>query len=187
MESNSNTKLPVFGKELAPGTMIRWPSKVIPEGFVVADRSQVLKNNYYQLYRNGKDRLTEFTDHFLLPVGEHEYKIIPTPTDEFWVSGKRIYTVAIPVTLPNATTLNTTLDDYGISSVISISGYANNGTIHIPLPYSDTGGDNVEVLLTTTTNLRIITTVNLSTYSGYVILKFTKKQDVEYYNWIVKV
>ena len=96
-------------------------------------------------------------------------------TTEYWTGeyfgGSKLYAKTIDVgALPNATS---STDAHGISpvTIVRIIGTADNGTNQIPLPHFATAGVEIYV---DDTNINLVTTTDLSGYSGYVTLEYTK-------------
>lgn len=95
-------------------------------------------------------------------------------TGEYYASSK-VYAKRVSVgSLPNATS---STDAHGISGLSSVLpgypvGSADNGTNQIPLPYYNSS-NGVE-LYVDDTNINLVTTNDMSGYTGNVYLKYTK-------------
>lgn len=92
-----------------------------------------------------------------------------------WVDGKTLYRKCIPITLPNGiqTYVATNVRN---ANIVKISGYATNGNSVIPLMYENiiySGGAYVYTQDGGAT-LYIGCNFNGSSYTGYVILEYTK-------------
>ena len=108
-----------------------------------------------------------------------EYSTTEVNTGLKWLDGKDRYLKVINIgSLPNAETKNV---NHGISNlyeVIRFQGFAHNSARNdfIPLPWVDKYASaqyNV-FLRVTSTQVSIATDGYMSTYSGYVILEYTK-------------
>ena len=94
-----------------------------------------------------------------------------------WTGAEVVYRKVVSTgTLPNAATTSTAHGITGLSRIISITGYAWNGSLGITLPAINAGaaGNNVGIEWNTT-NVILRTAQNLSAYTeSYVVLEYTK-------------
>jgi hypothetical protein len=95
-----------------------------------------------------------------------------------WIDGKTIYRKVIDIgTLPNATTADTAHGITTIDTLISLIGTADNGTTQIPIPTPSTTAANsltAEIVNAPTPAVRVGSGANYSSYTGYVVLEYTK-------------
>ena len=120
----------------------------------------------------------EFTGN-TIPAGWEEvndYSTTEIDTGKKWIDGKKIYRKVINFgALPNATTKEINTDITNIDRVISISGYAYDGSnTFIPLPHSNPNPVSL-VFLKNTGKIQVQTTINRSSFTeSYIILEYTK-------------
>ena len=76
--------------------------------------------------------------------------------------------------LPNATSKNVPLGISNLETLLKLTGTATTGTTTIPLPYIGTTIDNSARVYRSGTNVKIATGADLSGYSGYIIVEYTK-------------
>lgn len=91
--------------------------------------------------------------------------------------GKPVYRRVVNFgALPNATD-KTVADGIGtdLDRVVSLYGFATNGSTHIPLPYTPgAAGANGVGLLKTSSGVRLRSGVDFSAYEGFVVLEYTR-------------
>ena len=98
-------------------------------------------------------------------------------TSEYWTGeyfgGSKLYAKTVNVgTLPNNTSSTDAHGISGLATVVRIIGTADNGTNQIPLPYFN-ASNGCEIYIDDT-YINLVTTSDLSGYSGYVTLEYTK-------------
>lgn len=101
-----------------------------------------------------------------------DYATAEIDTGAKWIDGKEIYKKTVNFgALPNATTAS--VDHYisSLSNVIKIEGYMTDGSFWRTLPYADGAFTSVYA---STTQVSIYTTANMSSWTGYITLYYTK-------------
>lgn len=93
-----------------------------------------------------------------------------------WIDGKPVYEKTIHYgTLPNTTGKNVAHGISNISKIVSIQGWASNGTIFMPLPTNSPLGITYSVALSADgTNISTNTGMDRTAWDAYVILRYTK-------------
>jgi len=108
------------------------------------------------------------------------YSTDETFTGMYWIDGKKIYRKVVDCgTLPNAAQKNVPHNISNLDQVITIKGIATSGNTRVPMPRSMSSiasHDNLDLFIANT-NIYIAVTVDYSTYSGIVILEYTKTTD----------
>ena len=103
------------------------------------------------------------------------YSTTEHKTGRKWIDGKDIYEKTVDVgALPNATTKQVA---HGVTydKVVSLRGICSNSdNAFLPLPAVATSSAYAIELSVDTTNIVITTAQDRSTFSGYVILEYTK-------------
>ena len=100
------------------------------------------------------------------------YSASETNTGKTWIDGKPIYRKVYDFgSLPNSGTKNVAIGDDTIR-FISLQGIAVSGRVAIPIPGDGSTGTNT--VFTSTTNVTIKTSTDMSAYTGYVIAEYTK-------------
>ena len=97
-------------------------------------------------------------------------------TGDTWVDGKPVYRkVFNHGGLPNATSKSIAHGIGSISSVVSLRGYATNGTNFFPLPYVQITANLCVAIYVSGANIGIDTGVDRTAYNaGYIIIEYTK-------------
>lgn len=100
-------------------------------------------------------------------------------TDEIrigtWINSKPIYRKVINFgTLPNINVKYVNHNIENMETVINLYGIFNDSTYQIKIP---AGGDYNSNIQTTDTQIGIGTPQNLTSFSGYVIIEYTKTTD----------
>lgn len=104
-----------------------------------------------------------------------DYSTTEQNTGRLWIDGKTIYRKVISLgSLPNTTTSNVAHGISNISDVISVTGYATNGTIFFPLPLARSVITMQIGLYADVNNIIVETGSNRTTYTGYAIIEYTK-------------
>lgn len=108
-----------------------------------------------------------------------EYSTNETLTHKKWIDGKPIYRKVVDIgNLPNNTTKRVVANTSNLDSLISIQGLAFTTTkyyITLPDVYPNQQIYNIRLNYEKTTDeIVIVTTTDRSSYSGYVILEYTK-------------
>lgn len=96
-----------------------------------------------------------------------------------WTNRKPLYRKVLPVSsFPNNTTINYYIN-LNIDTIVNISGFATNGSVTLPINNSDPLDNSkaIGVYSYNKTELNIVTVSNRSSYSGYIILEYTKTTD----------
>ena len=96
-----------------------------------------------------------------------------------WIDGKPLYEITIPTgTLPNNTSMDLPTPS-NIKEVVNYSGFiksTTDATTQRPIPFSAGGTNDIRVDLNSST-LRIWTFSDWRTYSGYLVVQYTKTTD----------
>ena len=128
--------------------------------------------NVYRRYFNGT---TWSSWKKLVTESDLSYSTSETKTGKTWIDGKPIYRKVYDFgSLPDSATKSVTIGDDTIR-FISLQGIAVSGRVAIPIP-----GDNATgtiTVYTTTSNITIKTSTDLSGFTGYVIAEYTKTTD----------
>lgn len=108
--------------------------------------------------------------------GADTYSTTETMTNKVWVDGKPIYRKVISCgTLPNSTTKTVAHGITGITAWVSITGTAYDGSGNaLPLNVGATSTISDCGLYLDSTNVYLVTGLNRSGMTGYVILEYTK-------------
>jgi len=103
---------------------------------------------------------------------EPDYSTSEVDTKVKWIDGKTIYRKTINYgTLPDTTTQFVNHNISSLGNVIKIEGFMTEGTVWRTLPYADGAFSSVYV---TTTQVGIYTTADMTAWSAYVTLYYTK-------------
>ena len=107
-----------------------------------------------------------------------DYSLAEHLTGENWIDGAPIYRKVIPTGyLPNASTMLIAHGVTGVAKAFAPAGEVTNGTVPaLPVPYIDPSAlsDGIGVIWLDDTNFRIETGSNRTTYSGHIVLRYTK-------------
>ena len=110
-------------------------------------------------------------------AGAVDYSTTEQPTGQKWIDGNDIYFKAIDIgALPNATNKDVLTNITNIRDVVRIDGIATNGTIYTGIPHgANIAQYGVEVSYDKTNNyVRVSTSEDQSSYTGVIILYYTK-------------
>lgn len=89
--------------------------------------------------------------------------------------GSPVYRKVVDVgSLPNATAKLVDHGIDGLARILDVAGFATNGTLHIPLPYVNTSDIYSVSLYVSSTEISVGTGTDRTSFSGYVILEYTK-------------
>ena len=105
-----------------------------------------------------------------------DYSTSEQDTGFTWVDGKTIYRKTFSLGyLPNNSGLHINHGISQLGKVIKIEGTAQTDNLAaiVPIPYINLG-KNLMMVLCTDTQIQITTQMNMSAYSGYVTLYYTK-------------
>lgn len=104
-----------------------------------------------------------------------DYSTTEQNTGRLWIDGKTIYRKVISLgSLPNTASAIVAHGISNISDVISLTGYATNGTIFFPLPLARSVITMQIGLFADVNNITVETGTNRTTYTGYAIMEYTK-------------
>ncbi len=104
-----------------------------------------------------------------------DYSTTEQNTGRLWIDSKTIYRKVISLgSLPNTTSASVAHGISNISDVISVTGYATNGTIFFPLPLARSVITMQIGLYADVNNIIVETGSNRTTYTGYAIIEYTK-------------
>lgn len=97
-------------------------------------------------------------------------------TGATWIDGSTIYKKTIATgALPNVGSPTSVAHGIAnLNTVISLSGFAKNGTIQIPLPFPFVNNSTLSMFVTENGYIQFDTTDNRSDFSGYVTMYYTK-------------
>lgn len=115
--------------------------------------------------------------HVALPTGGgYQWSTTEFLTGNRDVAGDPIYGKAVDLgSWPNTTTKTVAHGVTGIKSLISLTGYGTDGTVRYSIPRSSpTLASNVDLIWLDATDIRIHTGGNLTSFSGYALLLYTK-------------
>lgn len=109
-----------------------------------------------------------------IPKSIGAYSDSEVNTKKQWIDGKPIYRKVIDVgALPNNTSKNTAHNISSFDNIISITGYAENGTQWTPLPHAS-DANNTLTVYAGATNVTVVTYADKTSYNGIVVLEYTK-------------
>lgn len=94
-----------------------------------------------------------------------------------WIDGSPLYEKTINFgALPNSTTKTIAHLISGLNFVVSVDGIAYSGSTYQPIPYTaDSANINYNISLSVlSSDIRIITSQNYSSYNAYITLRYTK-------------
>ena len=122
--------------------------------------------------------LIAVTDDFPTDCSDR-YSTDETKTYDTWIDGKPIYRKVVNIgSLPNATTKSVASGITNLDNLITIIGYTKSGTTILPLPLVDVNNMNGMITVYYSNGDVIIRTgIDRTSFSGYVILEYTKTTD----------
>lgn len=105
-----------------------------------------------------------------------DYSTTEQNTGCLWIDGKTIYRKEINLgSLPNAIPGSVAHGISNISTVVSLSGFATNGTVFLPLPLARYNNFASQIgLYADTTNIVVEPGNDRTAYTGYVVIEYTK-------------
>lgn len=105
-----------------------------------------------------------------------DYSATEQNTGRLWIDGKTIYRKEINLgSLPNAVPGSVAHGISNLSTVVSLSGFATNGTVFMPLPLARYNNFASQIgLYADTTNIIVEPGNDRTAYTGYVIIEYTK-------------
>lgn len=105
-----------------------------------------------------------------------DYSTTEQNTGRLWIDGKTIYRKVINLgSLPNATPGSVAHGISNLSTVVSLSGFATNGTVFLPLPLARYNNFASQIgLYADKTNVVVEPGNDRTAYTGYVIMEYTK-------------
>ena len=97
-------------------------------------------------------------------------------TGRKWIDGRTIYRKAVSLgTLPNTASASVAHDITNIGAIVSLPGWATNGTIYFPLPLARFNNFASQIgLYADTTNVTVEAGTDRTAFTGYAILEYTK-------------
>lgn len=108
----------------------------------------------------------------------NSYSTEEHPTGKKWIDGKPIYRKVVNFgALPNTTTKSVAYNITNKDKFISIEGIATDGTNTMPIPRPSSSTNNILDVYCDTVNVVAKCTGNLSDYSAYITLEYTKTTD----------
>lgn len=105
-----------------------------------------------------------------------DYSATEQNTGRLWIDGKTIYRKEINLgSLPNAIPGSVAHGIVNLSTVVSLSGFATNGTVFLPLPLARYNNFASQIgLYADTTNIVVEPGNDRTAYTGYVVIEYTK-------------
>ena len=105
-----------------------------------------------------------------------DYSTTEQNTGRLWIDGKTIYRKEVNLgSLTNTTPKSVAHGIANLSTVVSLSGFATNGTIFLPLPLARYSNFASQIgLYMDTTNVVVEPGNDRTSYTGYVIIEYTK-------------
>lgn len=105
-----------------------------------------------------------------------DYSATEQNTGRLWIDGKTIYRKEINLgSLPNAVPGSVAHGISNLSTVVSLWGFATNGTVFLPLPLARYNNFASQIgLYADTTNIIVEPGNDRTAYTGYVIIEYTK-------------
>lgn len=105
-----------------------------------------------------------------------DYSATEQNTGRLWIDGKTIYRKEINLgSLTNAVPGSVAHGISNLSTVVSLSGFATNGTVFLPLPLARYNNFASQIgLYADTTNIIVEPGNDRTAYTGYVIIEYTK-------------
>lgn len=105
-----------------------------------------------------------------------DYSATEQNTGRLWIDSKTIYRKEINLgSLPNAVPGSVAHGISNLSTVVSLSGFATNGTVFLPLPLARYNNFASQIgLYADTTNIIVEPGNDRTAYTGYVIIEYTK-------------
>lgn len=110
------------------------------------------------------------------------YSTEETNTGKTWIDGKPIYRKVVDFgALPNTTSKTVAHGISNLSYITDLRGMCCQGGIFLSLPYIPKGSTSTYIYAVTLeivdTDIRLSCEANMSNYSGYIILEYTKTTD----------
>ncbi|KOA19544.1 MULTISPECIES: siphovirus ReqiPepy6 Gp37-like family protein [Clostridium] len=105
-----------------------------------------------------------------------DYSTTEQNTGRLWVDGKTIYRKQINLgSLPNATPGSVAHGIANLNTVVSLTGFATNGTVFLPLPLARYNNFASQIgLYADKTNIVVEPGNDRTAFTGYVIMEYTK-------------
>lgn len=105
-----------------------------------------------------------------------DYSATEQNTGRLWIDGKTIYRKEINLgSLPNAVPGSVAHGISNLNTVVSLWGFATNGTVFLPLPLARYNNFASQIgLYADTTNIIVEPGNDRTAYTGYVIIEYTK-------------
>lgn len=105
-----------------------------------------------------------------------DYSMTEQNTGRLWIDGKVIYRKVVNLgSLPNATPGSVAHGIANLSTVVSLSGFATNGTNFLPLPLARYNNFASQIgLYVDKTNVVVEPGIDRTDYTGYVVIEYTK-------------
>lgn len=105
-----------------------------------------------------------------------DYSTTEQNTGRLWIDGKTIYRKHVNIgSLTNTTPKSVAHGISNLSTVVSLTGFATNGTVFLPLPLARYNNFASQIgLYMDTTNVVVEPGNDRTTYTGYVVIEYTK-------------
>lgn len=105
-----------------------------------------------------------------------DYSTTEQNTGRLWIDGKTIYRKHVNLgSLTNTTPKNVAHGISNLSTVVSLTGFATNGTVFLPLPLARYNNFASQIgLYMDTTNVVVEPGNDRTSYTGYVVIEYTK-------------
>lgn len=105
-----------------------------------------------------------------------DYSTTEQNTGRLWIDGKTIYRKQVSLgSLTNTTPKSVAHGITNLGTVVSLTGFATNGTVFLPLPLARYNNFASQIgLYMDTTNVVVEPGNDRTTYTGYVVIEYTK-------------
>lgn len=105
-----------------------------------------------------------------------DYSTTEQNTGRLWIDGKTIYRKYVNLgSLTNTTPKSVAHGISNLSTVVSLTGFATNGTVFLPLPLARYNNFASQIgLYIDTTNVVVEPGNDRTSYTGYVVIEYTK-------------
>jgi hypothetical protein len=105
-----------------------------------------------------------------------DYSTTEQNTGRLWIDGKTIYRKHVNLgSLTNTTPKSVAHGISNLSTVVSLTGFATNGTVFLPLPLARYNNFASQIgLYIDTTNVVVEPGNDRTSYTGYVVIEYTK-------------
>lgn len=163
-----------FDETAYPALYLYLGSNVLPDYSNSSENGYVYIKATSGLAENQQENVLNATKDYV--DNSNSYSTDETLTGGKWIDGKPIYRKVVDCgAMPNNTVKLVAHNISNLDNTISISGYAKSTIETLPLPFSGILG--VIEAYTNSTDIKIGSSYDFSSYSGYVIVEYTKTTD----------